>query len=52
MGQGTLREVREMSGDPREDLGRVGGPIGGSKTGRGSLEEVLDVRRTLGEVRD
>ena len=55
-GQGTLGEVWDGSGDPREGPGRVGGPSGRSRkpsvrssTGRRTLWEV---RKNLGEVQD
>ena len=42
MGQGTLREVRDESGDPPKGPGWVRGPSGRFGTGRGALREVRD----------
>ena len=42
MGRRTLGEVRDKSGETRGGQGRVGGHLGRSVTGRGTLEEVLD----------
>ena len=42
MGRGTLREVRDESGDPRVSPGRVEGPSGRSGTGRENLLEVQE----------
>ena len=42
IGWGTLREVRDGLGDPREFPGGVGGPSGRSGTGRGTFREVVD----------
>ena len=52
MGQGTIGEVRNGSGDPRRRLGWVGGPSGKSGTGRGTLVEVRDGWGNLGEDLD
>ena len=60
--QGTLREVRDGSGDPRGDPGWVGvsrvgpgrvkRPLGKSRTGRGPFQRTGTGRWILGEVRD
>ena len=52
MGWGTLGEVRDGSGYPRESTGQVGGCSGRYKTGRGFCVEVREGRGTLVEVRD
>ena len=41
-GRGTLREIRNGSGDSLVGLVRVGGPSGRFEMGRGTLGEVLD----------
>ena len=52
MGQGTLGEVQDGSGDPRRDTERVERLSGRSETCFGTLEEVWDGLGTLGDVRD
>ena len=42
MDRGTLGEVRDGSGDPPYNPGRVGGPSGRSGTGQGTIGEVRD----------
>ena len=51
MGWWTLGEVQDGLGDPREGPGRVGGPLGMSRTYWGTLEEVRDGSGNLGDVR-
>ena len=51
-GRGTLKEVRDGSGDPRGCPERFGGHSGRSGTGRGPSELPGTGRGTLGEVRD
>ena len=51
-GRGTLRKIRDGSGDPRVGLGRVRGPLGRFGTGWGTLGEVRDGTGNLEEVGD
>ena len=41
-GLSTLWEVQDGSGDPRGGAGRVEGPLGRSRTGRGTLVPVRE----------
>ena len=47
-GQGTIRVVRDRSGDPPGDLGRVGGPSGRLWTSGGTSGRYGTGRGTLG----
>ena len=56
MGQRTLGDVLDGLEEPRGGPGRVGGPSGWSRTGRGNLKKVQnelgDHRGGPGRVRD
>ena len=52
MGRGTLEEVRDGSGYPREGPGRFGVHSERSRTGRGTLGDYWTSRKTLGEVQE
>ena len=52
MPRGTLKEVRDGSGDPRNGFGRVRGPSRRSLMGQGTQWEVWEESGALGEVRD